>query len=704
MPESLLQSLSLLTQRLGRPVSEVSLRASIPVDQEGVTPEQAIQALERAGFSAKLEKRALKKIPDFLFPVLLLLEDQQSCLLAALGDQEAQVVYPGQGEIAQPMSRRQLESQYAGAFIQVTPAAESPAAVDNTEERTRFWFWGTIAKSWGLYGEVVAASLMINLFTLAIPLFVMNVYDRVIPNSASETLWVLAIGVALVLGFDFLLRMLRGWFLDRAGKRSDLLISQMIMDHLLGMRMEAQPRSAGAVSSHLREFENLREFFTSSTLIPLIDLPFLILFLGIIQLLAGEIMWIPLLGVIIVLLVSFLLQFPVHRHVKAGFEQSANKQGVLVEALTGMEAIKSQGAERVFLGRWKGAVTQLASSAQRGRFWGILAANLSTLVHQLTLVAVVVVGASIVTVGEMTIGALVAVTILTGRVMAPLGNMVALLGRYRQSRVALKALDQMMQLPLERPHGERFMQRPAWQGGVEFDRVTFSYPDQPTPVLGEFSLKVDPGERVGVIGKVGSGKSTILRLMLGLYQPQSGVVRVDGTDLMQLDPVEIRHRAGMVPQEVTLFSGTLRDNLTLGLPGVDDAVLLRAAQIAGVDAFAQHHPAGYSMQIGEHGRGLSGGQQQAVALARALILDPSILLLDEPTSAMDNRAEQEIRQRLLEVLPGKTLVLVTHRTSLLSLVDRLVVVDQGRVVMDGERDAVLKRLSGLGDEGVESGK
>ncbi len=704
MPEPLIQSLSQLTRRLGRPVSEASLRAALPTDQDGINPAQAIQALERTGFSARLEKRALKKIPEFLFPVLLLLENSQSCLLIELDDQEAQIVLPEQGEIAQPISRRQLESQYAGLFVQITPAIESNPAMADASERPRFWFWGTIAKSWGFYGEVAVASLMINLFTLAIPVFVMNVYDRVIPNSASETLWVLAVGVVIVLGFDFLLRMLRGWFLDRAGKRSDLMISQLIMNHLLGMRMEVQPRSAGAVSSHLREFENLREFFTSSTLVSLIDLPFLILFLLMIQLLAGEMVWVPLLGVVAVLLVSLLLQFPVHRHVKSGFEHSATKQGVLVEALTGMEAIKSQGAEGVFLGRWRQSVAQLASSAQWGRFWGMLAANLSTLIHQLTIVAVVVVGAGIVALGELTVGALVAVTILSGRVMAPLGNMVALLGRYRQSRVALKTLDQMMQLPLERPNGERFVQRPAWQGGVEFEQVSFSYPDQPKPVLTEFSLKIGVGERIGVIGKVGSGKSTILRLILGLYQAQSGVVRIDGTDLQQLDPVEIRHRAGMVPQEVTLFSGSLRDNLTLGIPEVDDAALLRAARIAGVDSFAQQHPAGYGMQIGEHGRGLSGGQRQAVALARALMMDPSILLLDEPTSAMDNRAEQQIKQRLLEILPGRTLVLVTHRTSLLSLVDRLVVVDQGRVMMDGPRDAVLQRLTGSEDESMDTGE
>ncbi len=651
-------------------------------------------AAEQAGFSAAIEKRQLKAIPPFLFPVLLLLKDQRSCLLIALDQQEAQVIFPEQGDLAQPIPRGQLESLYGGSMIVLNPAAEAQAEKETALERPKRWFWGTISKSWKLYSEVVIASLLVNLFTLAIPLFVMNVYDRVVPNGATETLWVLATGVMIVLGFDFLLRVLRGWFLDIAGKRADLLISQFMMEQLLGMRMAVQPRSAGAVSSHMREFENLREFFTSSTLISLVDLPFIILFLFIIQMLGGALAWIPLAAVILVLLLGLLIQFPLHRHMKAGFQQGAKKQGVLVEALTGMEAIKSQGAEGVFLGRWKQSVAQLADSSQRGRFWGLLASGFSTLVHQLTIVVVVVVGAGAIAIGEMTVGTLVAVTILTGRVMAPLGNMAALLGRYRQSRVALKALDQMMALPLERPPGERFFHRPDWQGGVEFDQVTFTYPDQQKPVLSGLSLKIEPGERVGVIGKIGSGKSTLLRLMLGLYQPQSGVVRVDGTDLQQVDPAELRHRAGFVPQEITLFSGTLRENLSLGLPNVDDAALLRVSKLTGVDAFAQQHPAGYEMQIGEHGRGLSGGQQQAVALARALILEPSILLLDEPTSAMDNAAEHQIKQRLLETLAGRTLILVTHRTSLLSLVERLVVVDDGRVVMDGPRDAVLKRLSG----------
>ena len=708
MADYLLSNLSQLTRRLGRDVSEVSLRAGLALaDGDSITPALAQEAAERAGFSAKVEKRALTDTANFILPVMLLLEDKKSCLLISLNRESAEVIFSDKGEavngVVQKIPLSQLQAGYGGSMLILSPVASNTSDTIASENRStesaisrpRFWFWGTVVKSWGLYSEVVVASLLINIFTLAIPLFVMNVYDRVIPNSAMDTLSVLATGVAIVLGFDFILRILRGWFLDVAGKRADLLLSQYLMEQLIGMRMEKQPRSAGAVASHLREFENLREFFTSSSLVALVDLPFIFLFVLVIQMLGGELAWVPLFTIPLILFVGFITQFPLHHYAKQSYRDSAKKQGVLVEALSGIEAIKSQGGEGLFLGRWKRWVGALAKSGQKSRFWGMLATNFSTLIHQLTIVVVVVMGVGMVTTGELSVGALVAVTILTGRAMAPLGNMNALLIRYRQSMVSMRGLNSMMKQPLERPSGKQFFKRPEWQGGVEFDEVSFGYGEEQAAVLEECSFKIESGERVGVIGHIGSGKSTLLRLILGLYQPQSGVVRADQTDIQQIDPIELRYRAGVVPQEITLFSGTVRENLTMGPLAVDDATLLRVAKLTGVDDFVQHHPHGYDMQIGERGRGLSGGQKQMVALTRALLLDPSILLLDEPTSAMDNGAEQQIMRRLLEIVPGKTVILVTHRSALLPLVDRLIVLERGKVVMDGARDAVLKRLSGI---------
>ena len=552
---------------------------------------------------------------------------------------------------------------------------------------------GVIAEAWPIYTEVALAALMINLFALASPLFVMNVYDRVVPNQAIETLWALSLGVITVFVFDFALRTLRGYFVDTAGKVADVKLASRIFAQVLGIRMAAKPGSSGAFASHLREFETLRDVFTSATLVAVIDLPFIVLFVLIVWFIGGPIAIVPAVAIPIVVSIGLIVQWPLRRIVKSTFRESAQKHGLLIESINGLEAIRASVAEGRAQNLWENAVDATAASTTKARFVSMLGINAASLAQNLTTVGIVIYGVHRIGEGLLTVGALVACTIITGRAMAPLGQVAGILTRYHQAREAYHALTALMALPVERPADKTFLHRPSIEGDVTFRDVTFTYPGDRIRALDSVSFHIEAGERVGLIGRVGSGKTTIEKLLLGLFEPDDGAILMDGTDTRQIDPVDLRRQIGTVLQDVTLFRGTIRDNITLGVGHIDDDRVLQAARLAGVDTFAARHPLGYDAEVGERGANLSGGQRQAVAVARAFLHDPPILLFDEPTSAMDNSSENRFKRQLEMVLPGKTLLLVTHRTSLLSLVERLIVLDGGKVVADGAKDEVLQALA-----------
>ena len=537
------------------------------------------------------------------------------------------------------------------------------------------------------------AAVLLNLFALASPLFIMNVYDRVVPNNAIETLWVLASGVLVVFGFDFLLKVLRGHFVDTAGRIADIKLASAVFAQVMGLQMAARPVSAGAFANDLREFESLRDFFTSASITALVDLPFLLLFIGVIWLIGGWLALVPAIAVPLVLAVGLLLQLPLNRSIRASLREAAQRHGILVESISGLETIKSVGAESRAQGAWERVVAASAKSAGVSRFYAALATHITSLASNLVTVCIVILGVYQIGAGELTTGALIACSILAGRAMAPLAQVAGVLNRYHQARAALDRLDTVMALPVERPADRRFLHRPRIEGALELKHVTFTYPRQNLPALADVSFRIAPGERVGLVGRVGSGKTTVEKLLLGLYAPDSGAVLVDGTELRQMDPADLRRNIGCVPQDLFLFQGTLRENIALAAPHADDEAVLRAARIAGVEEFAARHPMGYDLVVGERGEALSGGQRQAVAIARALLLEPPILVLDEPTSFMDNAAESRFKARLAAELDGRTLVLITHRISLLTLVDRLIVLDAGRVVADGPREEVVKVLA-----------
>jgi ATP-binding cassette subfamily C protein LapB len=693
--DPLLDCLVLLTEFHGNPVSGAALKAGLPLVDGKLTPALFIRAAERAALSARLAKRTLKEISPLTLPCVLLLEDRRACILQAFkGRDGVEVIMPEAGGGVSRATIDDLAKVYTGNAIFARPEYTFDSRTDAlAAPRPRAWFWGTILRSWRIYVEVVLAALLVNLFALASPLFIMNVYDRVVPNNAIETMWVLAVGVATVFGFDFVLRTLRGYFVDVAGKKADVLISSRLFEQVLGMRMDAQPASSGALASQLREFETLRDFFTSATLVTLIDLPFVFLFIAIIWYVGGAVVYVPLIAVPIVIIVGLFMQLPLNYAVRKTFREASQKHAILVEAIGGIETIKSTRAEGRLQRDWERFVGLTSKSSMRARLLSAMAINFTLVSSQMVTVGIVIAGVYQIAQGEMTVGALVACTILAGRSMAPLAQVAGVLTRYHQSMASLSALDKIMRAPVDRPHGKAFLRRPKFSGDIEFKEVVFSYPGQELKALNEISFRIKAGERVGIIGRIGSGKSTIERLMLGIYEPGEGAVLLDRTDLRQIDPADLRRNIGCVPQDTYLFFGSVKDNIAIGAPHAADAAILRAARIAGVDEFVRQTPLGFDLQVGERGQALSGGQRQAIALARALIHDPTIMILDEPTSSMDNRSEEQFKAKLQRILADKTLILITHRASLLSLVDRLIVVDAGRVVADGSKDKVLGALS-----------
>ena len=524
-------------------------------------------------------------------------------------------------------------------------------------------------------------------------MFSMNVYDRVVPNHAIETLWALAIGMLLVIGADLFMRLLRSHFVDEASARVDVVLSARLMEKVLGLRLEHRPESVGSFAQNLRGFEQVRDFIASSTVAALIDLPFGLIFVGVLVWISP---WLALPVVVtfaIIVTLGYLLQHRLHELAETTYRASAQRNATLIESLSAIETIKSQGAESVIQSKWERANVFLASTSvkMRGLSSGAMYATSSLM--QLVSVSMIVIGVYLITQGELTMGALIAANMLSARALAPAGQIVGLLMQYQGARTALESLDKIMAQPVERPDSETFIHRPQLRGDIEFRNVRFAYPGRTDAAIEGISFKITAGERVALIGRVGSGKSTIQRLIMGLYQPTEGAVLLDGIDLRQIDPADVRRNLGCVSQDVTLFYGSLRENITFGMPYADDGAVVAAAELAGLSDFINRHPRGFDMAVGERGESLSGGQRQGVGLARALLHNAPLLLLDEPTSAMDFSTEAQITARVTEFAADKTVVLVTHRTSMLAMATRVIVIDGGKVVADGPRDRIMEALS-----------
>jgi len=691
--DPLLKCLMHLTQQNHRPLSAQALREGLPLVNNKLTPRLFVRAAKRAGFGSKIVERKLEDINPLTLPAVLLLENDDACIFQELDAQtgEAIIIFPDSGMKRIPMDG--LLKRYIGVAIYLNLEYHFTERASRVlDQKEGHWFWGTIWRSAKIYRDVLIASFLVNLFVLANPLFVMNVYDRVVPNSAIETLWVLAIGVFVVYVFDFGLKMLRAYFLEVAGKKADILMSAMLFEKVMSMQYAHMPKSVGSFASNLREFESIRGFLSSTTTTVLIDIPFAIIFLVVMFLIAGPLVYVPLVAIPIILIYSIFASRKLKESVEQTFAASAQKNSTLIECLTAMETVKTQRATSVLQLRWEQAEGYISKWSLRSKMISSSVTNFAGFITQISSVSLVIVGVYLISERELTMGALIAANILSGRVLQPMAQVTGLVTSFFQSKTALMSLNQIMDLPDERAEGKNYVHRAKLGGTVDFNTVKFSYPEAEQASLDGVSFKIKAGEKVALIGRIGSGKSTVEKLLMGLYKPSDGAVRIDGIDLNQIDPVDLRRNIGYVPQELMLFDGTVRENIIMGSPEADDKALIRAATISGVDQFINRHPLGFEMPVGERGSKLSGGQKQAIAIARALIHSPNILILDEPTNSMDNSSEDFLRKQLKSYSAKRTLVLVTHKMSLLSLVDRIIVMDGGRVVADGPKDVVLDAL------------
>ena len=559
--------------------------------------------------------------------------------------------------------------------------------------RIAAWLMNPIRANGGLYLQVVLAAMLVNLFGLATSLFSMTVYNRIVPNNATDSLIALSIGVAIILIFDFVLRLIRGYFIDIAGQRIDRTVGAAIFDRMLTMRLGDRKSSSGAFAGMLREFEALRDFFASATLAAIVDVPFILIFLIVIQAIGGKLVLVPLLMVPLVIGVGWLSQPALARLAGQGMTDGMTKQGVLVETISGLETVKSSSAGPLLARRWAQSVDDHAAVALKQRLIAAISINVAQSVQTICYVGVVIAGVYLIARGELTMGGLVAVSILAGRCVAPLSQIASLLTRITHTRTAYAHLDKLMQGDGEARNESEYLRRPILEGGIEFRNVTFRYPGATARALDDVSFKIQPGERVAIVGRVGSGKSTIARLILGLYEPSEGAILVDDADIRQLHPDDLRHNIGAVLQDIFLLTGSVRENISLGEPSIDDAAILHAARISGTHDFIGHVPNGYDLRLADRGEGLSGGQRQSIAIARALAHERPIMLFDEPTSAMDIQSENALIARLEPELRGKTVILVTHRQSMLRLVDRVIIFDKGKIIAAGPRDDVLKSVA-----------
>ncbi|MCR9106149.1 MAG: type I secretion system permease/ATPase [Gammaproteobacteria bacterium] len=693
--DALLQCLLALCRYYGTGTSTEALRAGLPLENGRLTPSLFERAAARAGLASRLVQRSIDDLDPALLPALVLLDDDRACLLMGWADngQTARVIYPELNEAVVDVPRSQLCGSEAGTVILCRPRfrfdARSPRVVKGNRGH---WFWDAIRQNTPVYRDVLLAALFINLFALAVPLFTMNVYDRVVPNHATETLWMLAAGVVIVLLADILLRTMRGYFLDLASRRVDIQLSGEIMERVLGIRLEHRPPSVGSYAVNLRSFETVRDFITSASITTLIDIPFALIFVAVIGWIAWPVLIPVVIGLLVVLGYAWSVQGRLKELAETTYRASAQRNSTLIESLVGLDTIKAMGAESRMQRRWEETTAFLAHVGVRLRLMSSSAINVTQWGQQMVAIFVIIIGVYLITAGQMSMGGLIACTMLAGRIMAPFGQLAGLITQYHSAQIALESLDDVMDKPVERPPGAQFLSRELFRGDIEFKNVSFGYPGADVPSLRNVSFKIKAGEHVAILGRVGSGKSTMQKIAMGLYQPTEGAILIDGIDLRQLDPSELRARIGYVPQDVTLFYGSLRDNLTLSNTQATDAALVRALEIANLTDFVNGHPQGIDMLVGERGDSLSGGQRKCVALARGVINEPPILLMDEPTGSMDHSTENAVKQQLQAFTEGKTWLVVTHRNSLLELVDRIIVVDKGQVVADGPRDNVVQAL------------
>ena len=706
----ILDCLAIFCKMSGRPYSKESLISGLPIEEGHSSPvlfskfsskSLFSRAAAKAGFKTRVLKTKIEDINPLVLPCIVLLngknpkDELRACILLGFDDEmaNARVVLPEAEDVENSVTIEELKKYYFGFSILLKKELrfdDKQLTVGDVKEN--HWLWGTMKIVRDTYRDVIIASLLINIFVLATPLFTMNVYDRVIPNDAKDTLWILSIGVLIVYGIDVVLKFLRTYFLETAGKKTDIIASSLIFERVLDLKMSSMPSSVGSMANILKEFESIRSFITSSTISLLIDLPFIILFLITIYYIGGVLVVVPVVIIIFIVFYTLYAKEKLQNSIKQSYEASSMKNGVLIESLSSIETLKSLGATGYSQWKWEEATSQIADKSISSKTISASITTVTSFLLQLNTVAIIIVGTYLIGEKMISMGALIAVVIISSRAIAPMGQVASLLSTFHHTKVSYKALDDIMNMPVEHPQGKKFVARPEYRGNIEFKNVGFIYPNSDKSTLNNLNFRINEGEHIAIIGKIGSGKSTIHKLLLSLYVPNEGAILVDNIDTKQLDPTELRKNIAYVSQDVLLFNGTVKENIVYRLPHIDDEKIIEAATVSGVMDFINKHPKGFDMPVGERGAFLSGGQRQSIAIARAILQEYPIVLLDEPTSAMDSSTEAKFIKSIKEYLKGKTMILVTHKTSLLSLADRVIVMEDGQIVLDGKKDYVVEKL------------
>ncbi len=683
--------------RFGKPANGDALRQQMRWFQH-LTPAQQLQRLAALlGLHLMLvPARALRWRAEIV-PVLLLLENGSVALVEEVtGDDRVRYWLSESGDVIREGALSELLAQAQEEVGVIGVAARGrDARIDAfVQPYQPHWFWQHFRPMKRRIAEISLASLVGNVLALAGILFSMQVYDRVIPAQSQATLWVLFAGVLLAALMEYLIRLMRTQVADLMGKRIDLKLSAMLFARAMNIRNEARPRSTGSFIAQLREIDQVRELLTSTTLNAAADLPFVLLFLLLMASIGGWLVLIPLVAIPLIVIPGLLVQIPMARLAQEGLREGALRQAVLVETLEGVEDIKALQAEPYFQRQWEQTHEVGAAIGSQQRLWGARLTGWSSSVQQLSYAGMLVFGVYLVLDNHITTGTLVACSLLSSRTIAPLMQLTMVFSRWQHAKSAMKGLDELLQKPLDQPESSTLAHCPVLRGHFQLRDVQYGYEEQGGgSVLNVAELQIQPGERVAILGKVGAGKSTLLKMLAGQARAAHGNVRVDGVDITSIDPSDLRRQLGWLSQDARLFFGTLRQNLLLGNPHASEQEMLQALRISGALALVQQDAASLDRIIHEGGRGLSGGQRQMVLLSRLILRQPQVVLLDEPTAAMDDALEAQVVQQLTSWMAGRTLVLVTHRPALLRMVDRIVVMDNGRIVADGARDEILRHAA-----------
>ncbi len=694
--DPLLHCLALASHLLGLPVHVSALRVGLAVDEYGHVPAAALPDLARVhGLLAAWSRVKPSAVPGYVLPVIVPLQDGRACLLRTIEQGQAQILSPetGQQELVMPVA--ELDALATGEVLVVKLQPQRADQTLTPMQGAAFdWFWGTLWRFRHFYVESMLATVVANILALASVFFTMNVYDRVVPTQAYASLWTLAIGTLVAAVLEYVMRWLKARLVDLGGKRADLAINATLLREIMSIRLEHRPQSIGIFASSMKDFEALRDFFSSASLVVLADLPFVLVFILLIAIVGGPLAWIPALAVPVVLLLAWWVQKPLMVATRENMKESGDKQSVLVEAVLNLELLKAHNAEGYLQRRWEQSNLAGADSYRKIRSLSNAMTGFINTLSQVATVAMVVWGVYLIHANQLTLGGLIACVILLGRAISPLGSVMGLASRFQQARTALETLDGLIKRPRDREVGKRYVVPEQVQGRIDAMDLDFAYPGESRmPVIRRLNLAVEAGTHLALLGRVGSGKSTLIRLMAGLYDPLGGSVRVDGIDMRQLDPAELRARIGYVSQDPQLFRGTLRENLILSDSWISDAKIVHVLQTLDMYNMVASHPKGLDMPLTEAGGGLSGGQRQLVTLARLMLRDPGIVFMDEPTANMDQNTEARVISVLGQWLQGRTLVLSTHRTQLLEWVDRIAVMDAGQCLLEGPKAEMIEKLS-----------